>query len=86
VRLRGRPRLDGYLHLFFQDLAVQLGPRAARHVPAGRRTATYAEAAGTSRDLKWHIAYSAMRTVHHAPGDGALDLLRRGWAPDDIET
>jgi aminoglycoside phosphotransferase (APT) family kinase protein len=52
-----------YLHLFFQDLAVQLGapglPDMFRPVDVA---ATYAEAAGHRvGDLKWHIAYAAMR-------------------------
>jgi aminoglycoside phosphotransferase (APT) family kinase protein len=52
-----------YLHLFFQDLAVQLGapglPDMFRPVDV---SATYAEAAGHPvGDLKWHIAYAAMR-------------------------
>ena len=52
-----------YLHLFFQDLAVQLGapglPDMFRPVDVA---ATYAEAAGHEvGDLTWHIAYAAMR-------------------------
>jgi len=52
-----------YLHLFFQDLAVQLGapglPDMFRPVDVA---ATYAEAAGHPvGELKWHIAYAAMR-------------------------
>jgi aminoglycoside phosphotransferase (APT) family kinase protein len=52
-----------YLHLFFQDLAVQLGapglPDMFRPVDVA---ATYAEAAGHAvGDLRWHIAYAAMR-------------------------
>ena len=52
-----------YLHLFFQDLAVDLGAPGLPDMfrPADVR-ATYAEAAGrTPGDLKWHIAYAAMR-------------------------
>jgi aminoglycoside phosphotransferase (APT) family kinase protein len=52
-----------YLHMFFQDLAVQLGvpglPDMFRPVDVAR---TYAEASGRPPlDLKWHIAYAAMR-------------------------
>ena len=52
-----------YLHLFFQDLAVQLGapglPEMLR--PADVREA-YAKASGrTPGDLTWHIAYAAIR-------------------------
>jgi aminoglycoside phosphotransferase (APT) family kinase protein len=52
-----------YLHLFFQDLAVQLGapglPDMFRPVDVAK---SYAEAAGHEvGDLRWHIAYAAMR-------------------------
>jgi aminoglycoside phosphotransferase (APT) family kinase protein len=52
-----------YLHLFFQDLAVQLGapglPGMFRPVDVA---ATYEAAAGHPvGDLTWHIAYAAMR-------------------------
>jgi aminoglycoside phosphotransferase (APT) family kinase protein len=52
-----------YLHLFFQDLAVQLGapglPEMLR--PVDVREA-YAKASGrTLGDLTWHIAYAAIR-------------------------
>jgi aminoglycoside phosphotransferase (APT) family kinase protein len=52
-----------YLHLFFQDLAVDLGapglPDMFRPVDVA---ATYSAAAGHPvGDLKWHIAYAAMR-------------------------
>jgi aminoglycoside phosphotransferase (APT) family kinase protein len=52
-----------YLHLFFQDLAVDLGapglPEMFRPVDVA---ATYAEAAGHPvGDLTWYIAYAAMR-------------------------
>ena len=52
-----------YLHLFFQDLAVQLGAPGLPDMfrPSDVR-ATYAEAAGRQPgDLRWHIAYAAMR-------------------------
>ena len=52
-----------YLHLFFQDLAVQLGapglPGMFRPVDVA---ASYRAAAGHDiGDLKWHIAYAAIR-------------------------
>jgi aminoglycoside phosphotransferase (APT) family kinase protein len=52
-----------YLHLFFQDLAVQLGapglPDMFRPVDVA---SSYSRAAGHGLgDLKWHIAYAAMR-------------------------
>jgi len=52
-----------YLHLFFQDLAVQLGAPGLPDMfrPADVR-ATYAAASGHEPgDLTWHIAYAAMR-------------------------
>ena len=52
-----------YLHLFFQDLAVQLGAPGLPDMfrPTDVR-ATYAETAGYEPgDLRWHIAYAAMR-------------------------
>ena len=52
-----------YLHLFFQDLAVQLGvPGLPDMFRPSEVRATYAEAAGHPvGDLTWHIAYAAMR-------------------------
>jgi aminoglycoside phosphotransferase (APT) family kinase protein len=52
-----------YLHLFFQDLATQLGapglPGMFRPVDVRR---AYAEVTGRAPgDLRWHIAYAAMR-------------------------
>ncbi len=52
-----------YLHLFFQDLAVQLGapglPEMFRPVDVAK---SYTALAGHRiGDLKWHIAYAAMR-------------------------
>lgn len=52
-----------YLHLFFQDLVESLGMPGLPDMfrPADVR-ATYAEAAGHDiGDLKWHIAFAAMR-------------------------
>ena len=52
-----------YLHLFFQDLVESLGMPGLPDMfrPADVR-ATYARAAGHEPgDLKWHIAYAAMR-------------------------
>lgn len=52
-----------YLHLFFQDLAVDLGvPGIAGFMQPADLAATYAEASGrTPGDLTWYIAYAAMR-------------------------
>ena len=52
-----------YLHLFFQDLAVDLGapglPDMFRPVDVA---ASYAKASGrTPGDLRWHIAFAAIR-------------------------
>jgi len=52
-----------YLHLFFQDLAVDLGapglPEMFRPVDVAR---SYAEASGhTPGDLTWHLAFAAIR-------------------------
>ncbi|HEY4929114.1 MAG TPA: phosphotransferase family protein [Acidimicrobiales bacterium] len=52
-----------YLHLFFQDLAVQLGAPGLPDMfrPADVRT-SYAAASGHDPgDLQWHIAYAAIR-------------------------
>ena len=52
-----------YLHWFFQDLAVDLGVAGMPHLFAPRAVAERYEAlTGTQLgDLRWHIAYSAMR-------------------------
>ena len=53
-----------YLHLFFQDLAVDLGaPGLPGHVPPGRRgrRPTPRPPGHAPGDLTWHIAYAAMR-------------------------
>ena len=52
-----------YLHLFFQDLAVDLGaPGVAGFLQPADVAATYAEASGrTPADLTWYLAYAAMR-------------------------
>jgi aminoglycoside phosphotransferase (APT) family kinase protein len=52
-----------YLHLFFQDLAVQLGAPGLPDMfrPADVRE-SYAKASGREPgDLRWHIAFAAMR-------------------------
>ncbi len=52
-----------YLHLFFQDLAVQLGAPGLPDMfrPSDVRE-SYAKASGTDPgDLTWHIAFAAMR-------------------------
>jgi aminoglycoside phosphotransferase (APT) family kinase protein len=52
-----------YLHLFFQDLATDLGaPGLPDFLRPRDLAATYAEITGrTPGDLRWHIAYAAMR-------------------------
>ncbi len=52
-----------YLHMFFQDLAVELGAEGLpdMFLPADV-AASYAKVSGhTPDDLRWHIAYAAMR-------------------------
>jgi len=77
-----------YLHLFFQDLAVQLGAPGLPDMfrPADVR-ATYAEAAGHEPgDLKWHIAYSAMRhgVIMRRVTERSI-FFGEAAAPDDID-
>lgn len=52
-----------YLHLFFQDITTDLGlPGMPGYMSAKDITDSYADATGLAPgDLKWHIAYSAMR-------------------------
>lgn len=52
-----------YLHLFFQDLAVDLGaPGLPDFMRASDLAATYSAVTGRPvGDLRWHVAYSAMR-------------------------
>jgi len=52
-----------YLHLFFHDLATDLGaPGMAQFMRAPDLAATYAAVTGrTPADLRWHVAYAAMR-------------------------
>lgn len=52
-----------YLHLFFQDLATDLGaPGLPDFMRASDLAAAYEAASGRSvHDLRWHIAYAAMR-------------------------
>jgi aminoglycoside phosphotransferase (APT) family kinase protein len=77
-----------YLHLFFQDLAVQLGapglPEMFRPVDVA---ATYAEAAGNPvGDLTWHIAYAAMRhgVIMRRVTERSI-FFGEAEAPDDID-
>jgi len=77
-----------YLHLFFQDLAVQLGapglPDMFRPVDVA---ATYAEAAGHEvGDLQWHIAYAAMRhgVIMRRVTERSI-FFGEAAAPDDID-
>lgn len=52
-----------YLHLFFQDIATDLGlPGLPDFMRPADLVAAYAEAAGrVPGDLRWHLAYAAMR-------------------------
>ena len=77
-----------YLHLFFQDLAVQLGapglPDMFRPVDVA---ATYTEAAGHPvGDLTWHIAYAAMRhgVIMRRVTERSIHF-GEAEAPDDID-
>jgi aminoglycoside phosphotransferase (APT) family kinase protein len=77
-----------YLHLFFQDLAVQLGapglPDMFRPVDVA---ATYAEAAGRPvGDLRWHIAYAAMRhgVIMRRVTERSIHF-GEAEAPDDVD-
>jgi aminoglycoside phosphotransferase (APT) family kinase protein len=77
-----------YLHLFFQDLAVQLG---APGLPDMFRPAEvvefYAQVSGrTPTDLKWHIAYAAMRhgAIMRRVTERAI-FFGEAAAPDDID-
>ena len=77
-----------YLHLFFQDLAVQLGAPGLPDMfrPSDVR-ATYADAAGHEvGDLKWHIAYSAMRhgVIMRRVTERSI-FFGEAAAPDDID-
>jgi aminoglycoside phosphotransferase (APT) family kinase protein len=77
-----------YLHLFFQDLAVQLGAPGLPDMfrPTDVR-ATYAEAAGHEPgDLKWHIAYAAMRhgVIMRRVTERSI-FFGEAAAPDDID-
>ena len=71
-----------YLHLFFQDITIDLGlPRASPTSwrPRTWRTATPTPPARRPVTSRWHIAYAAMRHgVDHAPGHRAGRPLRRG--------
>ena len=77
-----------YLHMFFQDLAVQLGAPGLPDMfrPADVR-ATYAEAAGHEPgDLTWHIAYSAMRhgVIMRRVTERSIHF-GEATAPDDLD-
>ena len=77
-----------YLHLFFQDLAVQLGAPGLPDMfrPTDVR-ATYAEAAGHEPgDLTWHIAYAAMRhgVIMRRVTERSI-FFGEAAAPDDID-
>jgi aminoglycoside phosphotransferase (APT) family kinase protein len=77
-----------YLHLFFQDLAVQLGapglPGMFRPVDV---RATYSTVAGHGLgDLRWHIAYAAMRhgVIMRRVTERSIHFGEAA-APDDID-
>jgi len=77
-----------YLHLFFQDLAVQLGaPGLPDMFRPADVAATYAEAAGHEvGDLQWHIAYAAMRhgVIMRRVTERSI-FFGEAEAPDDID-
>jgi aminoglycoside phosphotransferase (APT) family kinase protein len=77
-----------YLHSFFQDLAVQLG---APGLPGMFRPAevaeSYANASGrTPQDLRWYIAYAAMRhgAIMRRVTERAI-FFGEAEMPDDID-
>jgi len=77
-----------YLHLFFQDLAVQLGapglPDMFRPVDVA---ASYAGASGrTPRDLTWYLAYAAMRhgVIMRRVTERAI-LFGEAERPEDVD-
>ena len=77
-----------YLHLFFQDLAVQLGAAGLPDMfrPVDVRT-SYARAAGREpADLKWHIAYAAIRhgVIMRRVTERSIHFGEAA-APDDID-
>jgi hypothetical protein len=77
-----------YLHLFFQDLAVQMGapglPDMFRPVDVA---ASYADHAGRPPgDLTWHIAFAAMRhgVIMRRVTERSI-FFGEAEAPDDID-
>jgi aminoglycoside phosphotransferase (APT) family kinase protein len=77
-----------YLHLFFQDLATDLG---APGLPAMFRPAdvaeSYAQAAGRAPlDLTWHIAFAAVRhgAIMRRVAERAIHF-GEAEMPDDID-
>jgi len=77
-----------YLHLFFQDLAVQLGapglPDMFRPVDVA---ASYAGVSGrTPRDLTWYLAYAAMRhgVIMRRVTERAI-LFGEAERPEDVD-
>ncbi len=77
-----------YLHLFFQDLAVDLGAPGLPDMfrPSDVR-ATYEEASGrTLGDLTWHIAYAAIRhgVIMRRVTERSI-LFGEADRPDDVD-
>jgi aminoglycoside phosphotransferase (APT) family kinase protein len=77
-----------YLHLFFQDLAVDLGapglPDMFWPIDVAR---SYAEASGRAPgDLTWHIAFAAIRhgAIMRRVTERSI-LFGEAEAPDDID-
>ncbi len=77
-----------YLHLFFQDLATDLGapglPDMFRPVDV---RAAYAEASGrTPGDLRWHLAYAAIRhgVIMRRVTERSI-LFGEAERPDDVD-
>ena len=77
-----------YMHLFFQDIATELG---AEGLPDFMRpvdlAATYAEVSGRlPGDLRWHMAYAAMRfgAIMRRVTERAV-LFGEAVRPDDLD-
>ena len=88
----GPPEIDLgwmlYLHMFFQDLAVELGAEGLPDMfrPADV-AAAYAEVSGHApKDLRWHIAYAAMRhgVVMRRVTERSI-LFGEAERPDDVD-
>ncbi len=77
-----------YLHLFFQDLATDLGaPGLPDFLRPVDLAAAYTEVTGrTPGDLRWHIAYAAMRhgVIMRRVTERAV-LFGEAVRPDDLD-